>query len=85
MMCVVEPCACGGEEECGCIPSALVGPEGLHYCTECAATVLRFCFACGCTEVNACAGGCSWVEGSEICSACLEAQGAMLEANGVRP
>jgi hypothetical protein len=28
------------------------------------------CFACGCTDGNACDGGCSWV-GDNLCSACL--------------
>lgn len=31
------------------------------------------CVACGCTEDNACTGGCSWVsEDPPVCSACVE-------------
>ena|SRR5690348_7929355 len=29
----------------------------------------RRCRRCGCTDLNACPGGCSWVE-SDLCSAC---------------
>ena len=30
----------------------------------------RKCRVCGCTEHNACDGGCSWVE-EDLCSACV--------------
>lgn len=30
----------------------------------------HFCRTCGCTELQACAGGCSWVE-PDLCSACV--------------
>lgn len=33
-------------------------------------TPIRRCPQCGCTDAQACAGGCSWVEGSDLCSAC---------------
>lgn len=31
----------------------------------------RACRRCGCTEKNACPGGCSWVGQADICTACL--------------
>ena len=31
----------------------------------------RECLRCGCTEDNACACGCSWVYGCDVCDACL--------------
>lgn len=31
---------------------------------------LRACRVCGCTELNACPGGCCWVE-EDLCSACV--------------
>ncbi len=31
----------------------------------------RACRSCGCTEHNACPGGCWWVE-EDLCSACAE-------------
>lgn len=31
----------------------------------------RVCRVCGCTEFNACPGGCSWVE-IDLCSACVK-------------
>jgi len=31
----------------------------------------RICRVCGCTEDNACEGGCSWVE-EDLCSACVD-------------
>ncbi len=31
----------------------------------------RRCIRCGCTEHKACAQGCDWVAGSNVCSACL--------------
>ena len=34
----------------------------------------RVCRICGCTEDNACEGGCSWVE-EDLCSACVDAEG----------
>jgi hypothetical protein len=34
----------------------------------------RHCRVCGCTEDNACEGGCSWVE-DDLCSACAEKEG----------
>lgn len=33
------------------------------------------CAVCGCTQNNACDGGCEWV-GADLCSACLEAANA---------
>jgi len=39
------------------------------------ATAERACRVCGCTEDNACEGGCSWVpdpDGGDLCSACAE-------------
>ena len=38
---------------------------------------VRTCPTCGCTDLDACDGGCSWVDGSELCSACIKA--------GIRP
>ncbi|MCP1375363.1 hypothetical protein [Dyella lutea] len=32
-------------------------------------TPVRCCHVCGCTETNACAGGCWWI-GPDLCSAC---------------
>lgn len=34
-------------------------------------TFERACRMCGCTDMRACAGGCSWVE-EDLCSACDE-------------
>ncbi len=31
----------------------------------------RACLRCGCTEQRACSGGCSWVNHSDVCDACL--------------
>lgn len=31
--------------------------------------VLRACRECGCTDIHACPGGCSWVE-ADLCSGC---------------
>ena len=31
---------------------------------------LTRCRVCGCTEVDACADGCSWVDGTDLCSTC---------------
>lgn len=43
----------------------------------------RVCRICGCTEDDACAGGCSWVPDpqhrGDLCSACLEAAEHALE------
>lgn len=33
------------------------------------------CRVCGCTENNACPGGCSWV-GPDLCSSCVEIKSA---------
>lgn len=39
------------------------------------------CVSCGCTNDNACPGGCSWVSmNPPVCSACVEAEGANAEA-----
>ena len=32
---------------------------------------VKKCRRCGCTEDRACAGGCSWVADTDVCSACL--------------
>lgn len=32
-------------------------------------TAVRACRICGCTDLNACPGGCSWV-GKDLCSSC---------------
>ncbi len=44
----------------------------------------RRCRMCGCTELNACEGGCSWVE-ADLCSACTGpiVQGLPAEARDV--
>jgi hypothetical protein len=34
----------------------------------------RACRSCGCTDLEACEGGCWWVE-SDLCSACLAREG----------
>jgi hypothetical protein len=36
------------------------------------------CRVCGCTEIDACPGGCGWVE-FDLCSTCNEAKEALLE------
>lgn len=38
----------------------------------------RFCRVCGCTESNACEGGCYWVE-PDLCSRCLPRVPRVLE------
>ena len=38
------------------------------------ATTERRCRICGCTELQACPGGCSWV-GADLCSSCAAAAG----------
>jgi hypothetical protein len=35
------------------------------------------CRVCGCTEQRACDGGCSWVNGADICSICAAAVEAL--------
>lgn len=37
----------------------------------CHRTPVRRCPQCGCTDAQACQGGCSWVDGSDLCSACF--------------
>ena len=32
---------------------------------------VKECRRCKCTEDRACAGGCEWVAGTDVCSACL--------------
>lgn len=39
---------------------------------------LTRCRVCGCTEVNACAGGCSWVE-KDLCSTCAVAVEGLIQ------
>ena len=46
---------------------AIAFPEG----PDLWALEIRACRACGCTEISACEGGCSWV-GPELCSACAQ-------------
>lgn len=43
------------------------------------------CTVCGCTDGNACPGGCSWVSiDPPVCSACVESADDMLDAGAVR-
>jgi hypothetical protein len=43
------------------------------------------CRACGCTEFRACAGGCGWLPGTDLCTRCALAQApAELRAGGGR-
>jgi hypothetical protein len=44
---------------------AVAFPEG----PDLAALGIRACRVCGCSEVSACAGGCSWVA-ADLCSRC---------------
>ncbi len=37
-------------------------------------SIVRVCRACGCTDAEACDGGCTWVE-DDLCSACLDETG----------
>lgn len=37
--------------------------------------LVRSCRVCGCTDENACEGGCWWVE-DDLCSSCAIAEGA---------
>jgi hypothetical protein len=40
---------------------------------------LTRCRVCGCTEVDACSGGCSWVPGeANLCTTCDETAGSMV-------
>lgn len=72
LVCLADPCACGSEEECGCVPSALLAANGKHFCVNCVAPLDRQCPQCGCTDTYGCMQGCSWVAGEVDCSACLE-------------
>lgn len=36
------------------------------------------CRVCGCTEIDACLGGCAWVE-VDLCSGCAATIGALVE------
>jgi len=36
------------------------------------------CRVCGCDDQHACEGGCSWVDGADICSVCQAAVDALL-------
>jgi len=39
-----------------------------------AANAVAVCIGCGCTDLEACEGGCSWVSlDPPVCSACVEA------------
>lgn len=76
---------CGDEEECSSlyptnrddidvINMAVVDHgwgimEGELLCPECADA--RTCRVCGCSDVRACPGGCTWVA-ADLCSACVE-------------
>ncbi len=46
----------------------LRGRQGLFNVPD---EALRVCRVCGCSELNACEGGCSWVE-KDLCSACID-------------
>lgn len=67
-------CACSrNAQECGCRTTDAL-PFGhmpaILCCTDCGALVERTCIHCGCTDAEACPGGCSWATVSE-CSACV--------------
>jgi hypothetical protein len=47
-------------------PIPFTGRQGLFNVPD---EALRVCRVCGCSEFNACPGGCSWVE-EDLCSAC---------------
>lgn len=57
---------------------AIVSDE--YHCPACGAAV---CVLCGCTEQNACTGGCSWVMPG-ICSTHDDALDAALARQGIR-
>jgi len=42
---------------------------GLKFCDAVPSRIGGVCRKCGCTEYDACEGGCSWVE-PDLCSAC---------------
>ncbi|HEX3539613.1 MAG TPA: hypothetical protein VHT75_04140, partial [Acidimicrobiales bacterium] len=44
-------------------------------------TSVRSCRACGCTDAEACDGGCSWVE-DDLCSECLDTPRAATDTGG---
>lgn len=48
------------------------GPEQVALAEDHGASEKRTCRVCGCTDMRACPGGCSWVE-VDLCSACQEA------------
>jgi hypothetical protein len=66
-----DVCECSGtDDECACIPNLL--SHSLE-CRECGSPMVRSCIACGCTDDNACPGGCWWVSDEEACcSTCFE-------------
>jgi len=39
----------------------------------------RTCRICGCTQLNACSGGCYWIE-DDLCSQCFKYSGEDIEA-----
>lgn len=49
----------------------LTTPEELEAAHADAPEGTRFCPECGCTDARACDGGCTWVAGSALCSACF--------------
>lgn len=49
-----------------CDRHLIVGPDG--HCAHCG-PLARQCRVCGCTEDDACEGGCAWVE-EDLCSEC---------------
>lgn len=66
-------------------PIALVADAWLYGATAArnALSGRRVCHVCGCWEMHACEGGCSWV-GPNLCSAC-QRPGAPLACEAVEP
>lgn len=59
---------------------ALITPNNLCYCADCAPDV-QVCVGCGCTDEAACDEGCSWVT-PMLCSTCAEEDEAEPEPVG---
>lgn len=73
-ICIGSTCACAEPDEpgtCACVAGVLVNAQGQHRCRRCNVLLERQCPECGCTDSAACSGGCCWVEGVDVCSACI--------------
>lgn len=66
-------CACytEGQSLCGNKHSMNTIIHSNVTCPECLAILRQKCMFCGCTDDNACPGGCSWVE-LNVCSRCKD-------------